>query len=48
MNNVGSYLAGARILLIDDSGPFQRVTTAMLRKLGVASVVLASTLEEGA
>lgn len=41
------YLKGARILLIDDSEPFQRLTTEMLKKSGVASVTAASTLTDG-
>ena len=45
--DVKQYLVGTRILLIDDSVPFQNLTTAMLQKLGVGSVSVASTLAEG-
>ena len=45
--DVKQYLAGTHILLIDDSEPFQKLTTAMLQKLGVESVTVASTLAEG-
>jgi len=41
------YLAGKHILLIDDSEPFQKLTTAMLKKMGVESISVASTLAEG-
>ena len=47
MNEVSQYLAGTRILLIDDSEPFQHLTSQMLRKSGVHNVVVASTLAEG-
>ena len=46
-NELAGYLKGARILLIDDSAPFQHLTTAMLHKLDVKAVDIASTLAEG-
>jgi CheY-like chemotaxis protein len=46
-NDVSRYLKGARILLIDDSMPFQRLMSEVLGNCGVASVVTASTLNEG-
>ncbi len=47
MSDVDGHLKGSRILLIDDSEPFLRLTTAMLEKMGVESVDTASTLAEG-
>jgi len=47
MQDFSKYLKGARILLIDDSEPFQHLTSEMLKKSGVASVDIASTLSEG-
>jgi len=47
IRDVSHYLTGARILLIDDSEPFQRLTTEMLKKSRVADVSVASTLAEG-
>lgn len=41
------YLKSIRVLLIDDSLPFQELTSAMLKKCGVRSVCFASTLVEG-
>ncbi len=40
-------LVGARILLIDDCISFQRLTVAMLKKVGIKSVKVAPTLAEG-
>ena len=45
--DVKQYLVGTHILLIDDSEPFQKLTTAMLQNLGVESVTVASTLAAG-
>jgi len=47
INDVSQYLTGSRILLIDDSAPFARLTSIMLNKCGVACVVVASTLADG-
>ena len=47
LKDVDFYLENARILLIDDSEPFQNLTVAMLEKCGVASVDVASTLMDG-
>jgi CheY-like chemotaxis protein len=47
INDVSHYLTGTRILLIDDSESFQRLTSEMLKKAGVAFVIVASTLAEG-
>jgi len=47
VDDVKKYFAGTRILLIDDSEPFQKLTTLMLEKLGVETVIIASTLAEG-
>jgi len=47
LNDNSYYLKGARILLIDDAEPFQRLLSSMLRKAGVAQVTIASTLKEG-
>lgn len=47
IDEVGGYLVGARILLIDDSRPFQRLAAAMLKRMGADSLVIASNLSEG-
>ena len=47
MEKMSDALAGRRVLLIDDSASFQRLTAAMLEKLGVAPVTLAGSLAEG-
>ena len=47
IQDISKYLSDARILLIDDSSTFQRLTVALLRKIGVASVTIASSLEQG-
>jgi CheY-like chemotaxis protein len=47
INDVTPYLNDARILLIDDSEPFRRLTSLMLENSGVATVTLASSLSEG-
>jgi CheY-like chemotaxis protein len=47
MQKMSDALIGSRILLIDDSVSFRRLTAAALGKLGVASVTLAGSLAEG-
>ena len=47
MEKMSDALAGSRVLVIDDSASFQRLTAAMLEKLGVARVTLAGSLAEG-
>ncbi|MCP4187426.1 MAG: response regulator [Gammaproteobacteria bacterium] len=47
IEKMSKALVGSRVLLIDDSESFQRLTAAMLDKLGVGSVTLASSLAEG-
>ncbi len=47
INDISYYLKNARVLLIDDSEPFQRLTSAILKKAGVASVTSVATLAEG-
>lgn len=47
LSEIEGYLKGARILVIDDSEPFQRLTEAMLHKMEVNSVVPSTTLAEG-
>ena len=47
INELENHLNDARILLIDDSVPFQRLTLSMLKNVGARSVVMASTLAEG-
>jgi len=46
-SDIAKYLVGTNILLIDDSIPFQRLTAEILKKMGVESVVIASTLADG-
>jgi len=46
-SDIEKNLVGARILIIDDSAPFQRLTAQILKKMGVESVVAASTLADG-
>lgn len=46
-DDVTGYLVGTRILLIDDSAPFQQLTAAMLKKKGIGSMAIASDLSEG-
>ena len=47
MKKMSDALAGGRILIIDDSLSFQRLTEALLNSFGVASVTLAQSLTEG-
>ena len=47
MEKMLDALIGSRILLIDDSVSFRRLTAAVLSKLGVASVTQAGSLAEG-
>jgi len=47
MQKMADALIGSRILLIDDSVSFRRLTAAMLDKLGVGSVTMAGSLAEG-
>jgi CheY-like chemotaxis protein len=47
MEKMLEALIGSRILLIDDSVSFRRLTAAMLGKLGVAPVTQVGTLAEG-
>ena len=47
MEKMSAALIGSRILLIDDSVSFRRLTAAALGKLGVASVTQAGSLAEG-
>ena len=47
INDISYYLKGSRILIIDDCQSFQRLISEILRKAGVTSVIVASTLEEG-
>ncbi|OUS32136.1 hypothetical protein A9Q99_01655 [Gammaproteobacteria bacterium 45_16_T64] len=46
-DTAASYLEYAKVLLIDDSEPFQMLTSEMLKKFGVSSVSFASTLVDG-
>ena len=47
MRKMADALIGSRILLIDDSVSFRRLTAAMLDKFGVSSVTVAGSLAEG-
>jgi sigma-B regulation protein RsbU (phosphoserine phosphatase) len=47
MKKVSDALVGSRILLIDDTVSFQRLTEVLLNSFGVASVTMASSLAEG-
>jgi CheY-like chemotaxis protein len=47
MQKMSDALIGSRILLIDDSVSFRRLTMAALSNLGVASVTQAGSLAEG-
>ena len=47
MQKMADALIGSRILLIDDSVSFRRLTAAMLDKFGVSSVTMAGSLAEG-
>jgi CheY-like chemotaxis protein len=47
MQKMTDALIGSRILLIDDSVSFRRLTAAILDKFGVASVTMAGSLAEG-
>ncbi|MCP4490755.1 MAG: response regulator [Gammaproteobacteria bacterium] len=47
IERMSDALIGNHVLLIDDSESFQRLTAAMLDKLGVASVTVVSSLAEG-
>jgi len=47
MQKMADALIGSRILLIDDSESFRRLTAAILNKFGVASVTMAGSLAEG-
>jgi len=47
IEKMSDALIGSRILLIDDSVSFRRLTAAVLSKLGVASVTQAGSLAEG-
>jgi CheY-like chemotaxis protein len=47
MQKMSDALIGSRILLIDDSVAYSRLTAALLEKFGVASVTLAGSLDEG-
>lgn len=46
-DNTEHYLEYAKVLVIDDSEPFQVLTSEMLKKFGVSSVSFASTLVDG-
>ena len=46
-NKMSDALVGSRILLVDDSASFQRLTEALLNSFGVASVTKARSLVEG-
>lgn len=47
IKKVSETLVGSRILLIDDSVSFQRLTEALLNSFGVGSVIMARSLAEG-
>ncbi|PCJ33572.1 MAG: hypothetical protein COA99_15560 [Moraxellaceae bacterium] len=47
IKDVDLYLKKTRILVIDDSLPFQNLTGELLKKFGVDSVEFASTLVDG-
>ncbi len=47
IDQMSEALIGSHILLIDDSQSFRRLTVAILHKIGVASVTVASSLAEG-
>jgi CheY-like chemotaxis protein len=47
MKKMSDALVGSRILVIDDSLSFQRLTEVVLNSFGVASVTLARNLTEG-
>lgn len=47
IEKMSDALVGCRVLLIDDSKSFLRLTAAMLKKTGVASVTMACSLAEG-
>lgn len=47
IEKMSEAMVGCRVLLIDDSKSFQRLTTAMLKKFGVATVTITSSLAEG-
>ena len=47
MKKVSDALVGCRVLLIDDTESFRRLTEVLLNSFGVASVTMASSLTEG-
>jgi sigma-B regulation protein RsbU (phosphoserine phosphatase) len=47
MKKMSAYLAGCRILIIDDVESFQQLTRIILKSFGAASVISARSLTEG-